>query len=183
VHSLAGPFAAFAILLAIAGVAKAVRPLPTVRALRSVSLPAALSGVTLVRSLGAGEAILAIVALAVAGPVPAALVAISYAAFAAFVIYARARGGSISSCGCFGKPDTPPTVAHIVVNIGAALTAAAAAAWPARSPAGELARSPGAGIPLAVLILVTTALAYLALAEWPRLVAVLRQGRPEGARV
>jgi hypothetical protein len=82
VRLLAGPFAACALLLALAGVAKTVRPLPTVRALRSVSLPA---GVTLVRLLGAGEAVLAIVALVVAGPVPAALEALSYASFAGFV--------------------------------------------------------------------------------------------------
>jgi hypothetical protein len=182
VHSLAGPFAAFAILLAVAGVAKAFRPLPTVRALRSVSLPAGLSSAALVRALGAGEALLAVCALVFAGPIPAVLVALSYAAFAVFVGYARARGGSISSCGCFGKPDTPPTAAHIIVNVLAALVAVAAAVWPARSPLGELARSPGAGVPLTALILVTTALAYLALAEWPRLVAVIRESPHEGAR-
>lgn len=169
---LAGPFAACALLLALAGVAKAVRPMPTVRALRSVSLP---GSVVAVRLLGAGEAVLAFTALMVAGPVPAALIALSYAAFAGFVLYARTRGGSISSCGCFGKPDSPPTVAHIVVNVAAALIAAAAAAWPAGSPLHELAGSPAAGVALALLILVTTGLAYLALAEWPRLVGVLRE--------
>jgi hypothetical protein len=101
---------------------------------------------------------------------------LSYVAFAGFVVYARARSGSVSSCGCFGKPDTPPTVAHIVVNAGAALVAAGAAAWPAGSPLHELAQSPAAGVPLALLIVVTTGLAYLALAEWPRLVGVLREG-------
>lgn len=173
---LAGPFAAFAVLLAIAGGAKAARPLSTVRALRSVGLP---SSSSLVRLVGAGEALLGVVALLIAGPVPAGLVALSYAGFAAFVWHARARGGAVSSCGCFGTPDSPPTAAHLVVNVAAALIAAAAAAWPARSPLGELGRSPGAGVPLVALVLVTAGLAYLALAEWPRLVAVLRQ-RPPG---
>jgi hypothetical protein len=173
VHSLAGPFAAFALLLILAGVAKALRPLPTVRALRSVQLP---SSKLAVRLLGAGEAVLAVVALVTAGPIAAALVALSYASFAAFVLYARARGGTISSCGCFGKADSPPTAAHIVVNLAAAATAAAAAIWPAGSPLAELAHSPGAGVPLTALILVTTGLAYLALAEWPRLAGVLREG-------
>ena len=177
---VAGPFAALALLLAIAGAAKAVRPLNTARALRAAGLP---SSASLVRLLGAGEAVLAIVALAVAGPIPAALVAISYASFAAFVGYAKARGLAISSCGCFGKPDTPPTNAHIVVNAGAALLAVAAAVSPGRSPLGELARSPGAGVPFAALVLVIAALGYLALAEWPRLVAVLRQSPPREARV
>jgi hypothetical protein len=173
VHSLAGPFAAFALLLILAGAAKALRPLPTVRALRSVQLP---SSILAVRLLGAGEAVLAVLALVTAGPIAAALVAISYASFAAFVFYARARGGTISSCGCFGKADSPPTAAHIVVNLAAAVTAAAAAVWPAGSPLEELAHSPGAGVPLTALILVTTGLAYLAVAEWPRLAGVLREG-------
>lgn len=167
---VAGPFAAFALLLAIAGAAKALRPLNTSRALRAAGLP---SGPALVRLLGAGEAVLAIVALTVAGPIPAALVAISYASFAAFVGYAKARGLAISSCGCFGKPDTPPTNAHIVVNLGAAALAAAAIS-PGRSPLGQLIHSPGAGVPFTALVLVIAALGYLSLAEWPRLVAVLR---------
>ncbi len=171
-HVLCGPFAAFALLLALAGVAKAIAPLPTVRAMRSVSLP---SSAALVRLLGAAEAVLAVVALVVAGPVPAALIAVSYASFAAFVRVAQLRGGAVSSCGCFGKPDTPPTGMHVLVNALAAAVAAAAAIWPARSPLGELTHSPGAGVPLGLLILVTLALAYLALAEWPRLVAVRRE--------
>jgi hypothetical protein len=180
VHLVAGPFAAFALLLAIAGTAKAIRPLPTSRALRAAGLP---SGAGLVRVLGGGEAVLAIVALAVAGPVPAALVASSYASFAAFVGYAKVRGLAISSCGCFGKPDTPPTNAHVVVNLAASLLAVAAAASPGRSPLGELAHSPGAGVPLAALMLVIAALGYLALAEWPRLVAVLRLNPSREAQI
>ncbi len=177
---VAGPFAAFALLLAIAGAAKAVRPLPTSRALRAAGLP---SGTWLVRLLGAGEAVLAVVALTVSGPVPAALVAMSYASFAAFVGYAKARGLAISSCGCFGKPDTPPTTAHLVVNVGAALLAGAAALSTGRSPLGQLAHSPGAGVPFAALVLVIAVLGYLALAEWPRLVAVLRLNPSREARI
>ena len=169
---VAGPFAAFALLLAIAGVAKAARPKSTSRALKAAGLPSAFG---LVRLLGAGEAVLALLAIAVAGPIPAALVAISYATFAAFVGYAKARGLAISSCGCFGKPDTPPTTAHLVVNLTAAALAAIAAIAPGRSPLGQLAHSPGAGVPFAALVLVVAALGYLALAEWPRLVAVLRE--------
>jgi hypothetical protein len=180
VRLVAGPFAAFALLLAIAGTAKALRPLNTSRALRAAGLP---SSAWLVRLLGAGEAVLAIVALAVAGPIPAALVAISYASFAAFVGYAKARGLAIGSCGCFGKPDTPPTNAHIVVDAGAALLAVVAAVFPGRSPLGQLSHSPGAGVPFAALVLITAVLGYLALAEWPRLVAVLRLNPSREAQI
>jgi hypothetical protein len=180
VRLVAGPFAAFALLLAFAGAAKALRPLNTSRALRAAGLP---SSAGLVRLLGAGETVLAIAALTVAGPVPAALVAISYASFAAFVGYAKARGLAISSCGCFGKPDTPPTNAHLVVNLAAALLAAVAAVSPGRSPLGQLVHSPGAGVPFAALVLVIAALGYLALAEWPRLVAVLRLNPSREAQI
>ena len=148
--------------------------MPTVRALRSVHLPAS---VTAVRVLGAGEALLAVAALVTRGPVTPALVALSYAAFAGFVVYARRRGGSISSCGCFGTPDSPPTLAHIVVNATAALMAAAVAFRPGRAAVAELAHSPAAGVPLLLLVAVSTALAYLALAEWPRLAGVLKEGQ------
>jgi hypothetical protein len=173
VRLVAGPFAAFALLLAMAGVAKAVRPRSTSRALKAAGLP---SATALVRLLGAGEAVLAVLGLTVAGPVPAALVSISYASFAGLVGYAKARGLAISSCGCFGKPDTPPTAAHVVVNLAAAALAAIAAIASGRSPLGQLAHSPGAGVPFAALVLVVAALGYLALAEWPRLVAVMNPG-------
>jgi hypothetical protein len=177
VHVFAGPFAAFAVLLGFAGGAKALRPLPTVRALRSVSLP---SSIGLVRALGVGEALLAVAALVTVGPIAPALVALSYAGFAGFVSYAMARGGSISSCGCFGKVDSAPTALHLVVNVAAALIAAVSALWPARSPLAELADSPGAGVAMVALVLVIAGLAYLALTEWPRLVGVMREGTREG---
>lgn len=176
---VAGPFAAFALLLAIAGTAKAIKPLPTSRALRAANLP---SSANVVGLLGAGEALLAVVALFVAGPVPAALIAISYASFAAFIAYAKVRGIAISSCGCFGKPDTPPTLAHLVVNAAAAVIAIIGAAAPGRSPLGQVAHSPGAGVPLAMLMLLTATLSYLALAEWPRVAAILRPRPASGAR-
>ena len=171
-HVVAGPYAAFALLLGVAGAMKAFSPLSTVRALRSAGLPVTRP---LVRAFGAGEAVVAVAAWVIAGPVPPVLVALSYTGFAGFVVLARRRGGSVSSCGCFGKADTPPTRSHVVVNAAAAVLALVAAIWPARSPVGELARSPGAGVPFALLVTVVAALGYLALAEWPRLVGVLKQ--------
>ena len=172
-HAVAGPYAAFALLLGVAGAMKAFSPLSTVRALRSAGLPATKF---LVRAFGAGEVLVALAAWVVAGPIPAVLVALSYAAFAGFVLLARRRGGSISSCGCFGKADTPPTWSHVFVNAGAAVLAVVAAVRPARSVLGELAHSPAAGVPFVLLVAVVAALGYLALAEWPRVVAVLRRG-------
>jgi hypothetical protein len=177
VHVVSGSYAAFALLLGVAGVMKAFRPLPTVRALRSAGLPATQ---LLVRAFGAGEAVVAVAAWVVAGPVPPVLVALSYAGFAGFVLLARRRGASVSSCGCFGKADTPPTLSHVVVNAVATALAVMAAVRPARSPIGELAHSPGAGVPLALLMAVVAALGYLALAEWPRLVGVMKPSGVQG---
>jgi hypothetical protein len=172
VHVVAGPYAAFALLLGLAGAMKAVSPLSTVRALRSAGLPATR---LLVRAFGAGEVLVAVAAWVIAGPVPPVLVALSYAGFAGFVLLARRRGASVSSCGCFGKADTPPTMSHVVVNVAAAALAVVAAVRPARSPVGELVHSPAAGVPFALLVAVVAVLGYLALAEWPRLVGTLKQ--------
>ena len=56
-----------------------------------------------------------------------ALVALSYLLFAAFVVVALRSGAPISSCGCFGKADTPPSVVHVVLDLLFAGVATAAA--------------------------------------------------------
>ncbi len=109
---------------------------------------------------------------AVAAPVSSAAgVALLYAGFTAFVLVALARGGVVESCGCLGRADTPPTVAHAATTATFALAAALAAfaappgtQWWARGPAAALAVAALAGllafvawVVLAVLPLVTPA--------------------------
>ena len=55
-----------------------------------------------------------------------------YAGFTAFVVIALRRGGVLSSCGCFGKADTPPTRAHALVTGAASVIGAARGRRPAR---------------------------------------------------
>ena len=89
--------------------------------------------------------------------------ALSYAVFAVFVAYARARGGAIASCGCFGTPDTPATGIHVVVNLVLCLSAVSvAAAGPAGSIVSILARQPWHGIPLVVASAAGAWLTFLA---------------------
>lgn len=152
---LAGPFYAAAALLLVAGVQKVADPRPLVRAFRSVRLTVP---TTVVRVLALAEALLGLVALITGSAATALGVAVSYAAFTAFVLVARARGGVLASCGCFGKRDVPATRTHAGVTAafaGAALTGA-----------------PGA-LPLDVPLIVTTAAvavtAYLVLAVLPLL--------------
>ncbi len=101
------------------------------------------------------------------GPLTGALVAAAYAGFAVFVLVALRRGWALSSCGCFGRPDTPPTPAHAVLNAGAAVSAAWwAAAWGSGATASSgwgssFSTQPWHGAPLALLVVVLSGLAYL----------------------
>jgi hypothetical protein len=113
---------AAAAVLAIAGAAKLLDPTMTVGALRVMGLP---SAPWLVRIGSAAELALGVVAVVVGGAVLWGLVAVSYLAFAAFVIAALASGRPIGSCGCFGRDDTPPTWWHVVLNVAAAAVTAA----------------------------------------------------------
>ena len=107
-----GLFLAAAGLLVLAGLQKAADPAPLVRALRSVGLrvPA-----VAVRVIAVGEVLVGSSAVATGNGLG---VAASYAGFTGFVLLARVRGGVLSSCGCFGKQDVPPTVGHALVTLG-----------------------------------------------------------------
>jgi hypothetical protein len=166
VHALDGPVLAAAALLVAAGAPKVVRPDDAVGALRSVGLR--VPG-PVVRGFGAAEAVLGAIALVAGGRIAVALVAASYAGFTAFVVHALRSGGAVSSCGCVGRPDTPPTRAHVVVTGALALLCALAATG---SPAGlpaMLGTQPGQGVVVLALAALIGWLCWLALAELPRL--------------
>ena len=92
----------------------------------------------------------------------------AYAGFTAFVVLALTRGGVLSSCGCFGKADTPPTRAHAVVT-GAAALVALAVAWPSPpepwAPVADLGPATVAG--LAGLTALVAFLAWQVMAVLP----------------
>lgn len=161
---LVGPLYAGAALLVLAGATKVLDPAPLRRALRSVglTLPAAA-----VRAGAAAEVALGVAAVLTGSRWAALGVAVSYAAFTAFVLLALRRGGVLASCGCFGKADTPPTRVHAAVTAALALAAAGVAARPAGSLPNVLAASPGAGVPLLAGVLALAVTAYLALAVLP----------------
>jgi hypothetical protein len=125
---LAAPFLASAALLVVAGVPKVRDPLPLVRAVRTAGLPL---GRTSVRVLAALEVLVGVWAVAAPGRLVAGLVAAAYLVFTAFVLWTLRRGGFLTSCGCFGKADTPPTRSHAFVTGAAAVGAALVAADPA----------------------------------------------------
>jgi hypothetical protein len=158
---LAAPYLASAALLIAAGVPKLRDPLPLVRALRSAGLPA---HATLGRGIAAAETALGVWAISAPGRLSAALVCAAYLLFTAFVALTLKRGGVLGSCGCFGKPDTPPTRSHLVVTGLTALLAAAVAVDPGTAAWTRSATTAVATLALAGLI---GFLAWQALAVLP----------------
>jgi len=171
---LAGLLIVVAVLLAFAGAIKLSRPGPTTRALRAAGLP---GSALFVRLLGLCEITVAVGALALGSPVAMALVAAFYLLFAGFILVALRRGAPISSCGCFGAQEAPPTLTHLVMNLAAALVAGVAAL-------GAGGRS-GLGVPdgdgplvLATFLFITAVAAwfsYVVLTLLPRVEAAAHQ--------
>ncbi len=176
---LIGPYLVACALLALAGAAKAARPADTARALGDlVRLPARLLR-TVVRTGAIAEMVLGLAALVRPQPATAALVAASYGGFASYVAYARSRGGSIATCGCFGTPDTPATGIHIALDLGLGASAVAlAVAAPSGSIVSILGDQPWSGIPLLLASGAGTWLALLALSTFAKLHAARRLFRP-----
>ena len=167
-----GAYAAAAGLLAIGGAMKVFKPDDTANALKSLRLPGARQ---LVRAGGGVEAVVGAWALALGGVNPAVIIAASYVAFAAFVVAAMRSRTPVGSCGCFGEVDTPPTVGHIAINVGAA-TVAALSAFTGRAPSlSKMISEQGwAAVPLLAFIATAGYLAFLTIAILPRLLTVAR---------
>jgi hypothetical protein len=165
-------------LLIVAGIAKASRPDDTARALSDL-VPVRARGLITQRRLRAAirggailEVALGLAAMAFPRPVTAGLVAMSYALFGGVVLYARARGGALSSCGCFGRTDTPATTLHVVIDLvlaGACLAVALSTPSGGGSLVGLLRHQPLAGVPLVFVSAVGLYMVYVVLAVLPAL--------------
>jgi hypothetical protein len=160
--ALTVPYLAAAALLAAAGAAKVARPSDTARALRGAGFPV---DRRVVRAGAAGEVAVAVVAVAWSGRLGPSLVAAAYALFAVFVVTALRRGWSLSSCGCFGKPDARPSYLHAVLDTGAALCALVWAVTDPGSLGHVISSDPGNALWLLVSGGVVAGLAY---AVWTR---------------
>lgn len=169
-----GPYLAACALLVVAGVAKAVRPGDTARALAGLRRGLPLRPLSSAVRIGAAlEALLGGWAVAEPHRLEAAMVAGSYLVFAGVVGLARARGGVLASCGCFGTPDTPPTRVHLVLDLLLAAAAVAVATSSLHaSVLGVLARQPARGAPLVAGAVVLAWLAMAAMTVLARLQSV-----------
>jgi hypothetical protein len=171
VPALTGPALVVAALLALAGAQKLVDPTMTVGALRGLGLP---SATVLVRAGSAAELALGIGAVVVGGPVLWWLVALSYLAFAAFVLAALRSGTMIGSCGCFGREETPPHPSHVVLNLVLATLAGAAALRAPGAPIDAIVDHPGAGAALAAVSGLALWILWAAYVVLPRTLAAAR---------
>lgn len=139
---------ALALVLALAGVRKAIDPAPVAASLRRSGWP---SAPVLGRLLGVGEVAVALAVLTVGGPIPAALLGVLYLGFLVFIGSNKLRGADVP-CGCFGESTTPPGVAHVAVNVVAVATAALAVADPADGVFGWLDEGLGGVVALALVV-------------------------------
>ena len=167
-EGLAGPLFIAAALVVVAGIPKVTDPGDTTRAMRSVGLP---SSDNLVRALAIAEIAIGLSVIVFGGRLAAGLLALLYLGFAGFIVLAMTRGGSVASCGCFGKADTPPTHAHLVLDLAAAAVAIAAVASPPPAFTDLLADQPAFGIPFVAFVALGSWLGYLTLTLLPRLQA------------
>ena len=109
-NALAGPWTIVTGLLLLGGVLKAAQPADTARAVEALGVHASKR---LVRTGGVAEVGIAAGALVTGAWPLAAFVAISYLMFLTFVVAALRSKTPLSSCGCFGRADTPPTFVHM----------------------------------------------------------------------
>ncbi len=159
-----GPVTAVLILLLIAGFQKITDPSTTSGALRAAGLP---DRPILVRALGLAEVVVGIWFLVWGGPIPAALGAMMYAGFAWFVINALIRKLPISSCGCLGSTETPPTVVHVVMNLAAVVVLTLGTVSPVGALGGMLEVGWSVRVPFLLLVGISVYMLYALLTVLP----------------
>jgi Methylamine utilisation protein MauE len=140
---LTAPMTVAALVLVVAGVAKLRAPLPAVRALRGLDLPA---GAAAVRTFAACEVALGV--WAVANPTRAAGIALAccYAVFAALGLLLATRR---AACGCFGETDFPASRFQALLSAVLAVACATAAVW---TPHGILDRPAAQAVVLTIAV-------------------------------
>lgn len=170
---LLGVYLAGCLLLVAAGVGKVASPNDTALALSRSLNRAGWINTRTVRAAAALEGLIGLAALLWPVRPLAATVAASYVGFGAFLLYARSTGGSLSTCGCFGQPDTPATRLHVGLD-ALFLTAAVwvAVSGPDRPMPEALSHQYGAGVPLVAATILAAWIAYLGMVPLARLQAL-----------
>lgn len=160
--ALAGPLHLVALVLVVSGAQKVVAPAPAAQAMRDAGLPVprratAAAGV----ALGLVEAATGLAVFAAPHRAAAAWLGAFYLALAGFVLLLRRRDAT-AGCGCFGAASTPPTAAHVVVNLLAAAVAIAASAAGVPDVVDVLDEGAGTAVAYAALVVTGAGLALAA---------------------
>ena len=164
---------AAALLLIVAGVAKIVRPVPTTDLLASVGLPEVPAAVVVI---GVVESAVGVLALVVGGSLLAAATGALYVGFVAVVWRALVTGAT--TCGCFGRANSPPSWLHVVGNATFAVASFVAVAG--QTPTQVMADQPASGIGFVLGSGVIAGLALVAFTAVPEALAA-RSGNPSSA--
>ncbi|MDG1845356.1 MAG: hypothetical protein P8J01_03080 [Acidimicrobiales bacterium] len=148
-------------VLIISGITKVLSPSPTSAALSDVGLP---SSIFYVRCLGSVEVVLGIFGILFGGRYFPLFVGSLFAFFSIFMVIAL-RNGHMASCGCFGSSNTPPSIIHLLANLGFMVISLVAIGTSGLSD--TLAKQPGFGVPFLISILLGALLIFLCLAFGP----------------
>ncbi len=143
--------------LGAAGAGKLLAPAATARALDALRPGAGRRA----RPFGGVELGLAAAAIVVGGRLMAGALAVTYVALLGFSWHLRRRAPGVP-CGCFGASDTPPSRVHLVLDVGLAGAAAAAAVQPVPGLSRVLADLGWWSVPYVELVGVATLLVVLA---------------------
>ena len=175
-------YAAGSLLLVFAGVAKLAFPLPAADLMRALGFPAR---VWFARSAGGAELALGVTVLVIGGPGPALAAAGIYSLFALVSLLAVKRG--LSSCGCFGQVDSPPSPIHVIGNVffAAVCVLASGASSSPRLWVGTAADQPVGLVALVLAVCVLAGLVFVSLTAVPEWLQARSVGRssPEPFRV
>ena len=175
----AGPTFVAEVLLVLASLTKIVRPGNTSRALMELKQVWScqrdgldLSKINMAIRFGALlEGAIGLGALVYGSPVVVLLSGVSYLVFGAFVGLAYKQVSVVSTCGCFGEIDSPPTISHLILNIVLGGFCLAYALSGGSYGIGRiLTGQPYYALPFVVVMVVGVYAAYLLIAVLPKLV-------------
>lgn len=162
---LAGPYLVAIALLVVSGALKARQPGSATRALAGRGLgPLTRLG----PAVAVAELVVGLGALTFDNRAFPALAAALYLGFAVFVALALTAEEPVTDCGCFGAAETPPTPAHLILDLAAAAACGAVAGRSGGTLGRALEGQPLLGLPFLLLTGVCIFLAYATLTVLPR---------------
>lgn len=164
--------AVLGVVLVVSGIMKLADTAPTEAMFGALKLP---DSALVVRLVALYEIVVGVGVVVFGGRLFAALVGLSYAVFTVVSALLLARGERSVSCGCFGRSSATISPIHVAVDAVATVLALAATIVGVPSFFDIAADLPGAGVPQALLILLTAALTIAVLTVLPETMQAARR--------